>query len=117
MKQRKVRHKGVSFIIDSGIALPASTGGRRPGSVKYPFRDMQIGDSLFLEIKAEPGTDAFEREAKRIQSNLSGAVRRYRKVDPGFYGASRRMERDPKTKKPGVRFWRTDRNGRTRKAA
>lgn len=114
--RQKVRFKGMEFVLESGIDIPAPTGGRRPGVAKYPFAMMEVGQSFFLKIEHPFDSEEFDKEAKRLQSNLSGAVRRHRKVSgTDFSGVSRRV--DDKVLGPGVRFWRTEDEPRTSRAA
>lgn len=39
------------FKIDKGVPLPPNSGNKGKGSRKYPFDDMQVGDSIFFETE------------------------------------------------------------------
>lgn len=76
--------------IDRGVPVaPAICPGaaRR----KYPFRDMQVGDSFFVSTKNDV-------ERKKAQARLSGCANFYCRI-LGFTFAVRQVE-------GGVRVWR-----------
>lgn len=45
-------------VIDKGIPVPA------PGNKKYPWREMQVGDSIFLPGKASTRAAGIRQSAK-----------------------------------------------------
>lgn len=72
------------FEIEKGIKIPED-GNRR--NRKYPFREMDVGDSFFV-----PCTD---EEYRKIQSTIKSATR---KITPNDFTV-RKVEN-------GVRCWR-----------
>lgn len=73
-------------VIESNIPMPASYKNGRPAS--YPFRDMQVGQSIYI-----PATDVFPRHAAK---RAYAAGRR-----AGMKFVCRRDE-------GGVRVWRVE---------
>ena len=83
------------FIIDKDIPFPEDTRS----SAKYPFKHMEVGDSIFLPIKEGDN-------AKRMKTRWSQATRTYgKKQDPECHFILRyRLENEIS----GVRIWRKD---------
>ena len=76
------------FPIEKDIPLP--TTGRR---VKYPFKDMEVGDSFFVPPEGHFGGEPLR---KRINQN---AYQNGRKIGMKFI---------TRVEKRGVRVWRTE---------
>ena len=83
------------FIIDKSIPFPEDTRS----SAKYPFKHMEVGDSIFLILKEGDN-------AKRMKNRLSQATRTYgKKQTPECHFILRyRLENEIS----GVRIWRKD---------
>ena len=77
--------------IDRGIPIPPRT---RPTSARYPFQDMQIGDSIYL-----PGQRVDRRKGEPF--HMQKAVR-YAYI----YGARHGMRFAARNEGDGVRIWR-----------
>lgn len=71
--------------IDKGIPIPSGAG--RQGGRKYPFADMEIGDSVFFEGSASYGK---EHNAARV------------------YGRRTGKKFTARTTRGGVRIWRVE---------
>lgn len=70
-----------SFEIEKDVAIPLISGrGRTSAAEKYPFDQLEIGDSFFVGNSAEM-PDA----SKSMNSTVSTANRRYREVVPGEF--------------------------------
>lgn len=67
----KSESKKMSIEIEQNVAVPAVSGRGRKSSM-YPFDDMQIGDSFFVEA-----TEAKPDPAKSMASTVAGANARY----------------------------------------
>ena len=59
------------FKVDSGLAIPSPVGRGRTGE-KFPFEQMQVGQSFFVPNSAER-----ENAAKSLASTISAAQARY----------------------------------------
>ncbi len=77
------------MTIERGIPLPRKTPGK---PLKYPWRDMAVGSSIFIEGGEQARSAA-----------LSSASSRKRNLPEGFKLASRKAEKDGKK---GFRIWR-----------
>lgn len=106
------------LTIAKGIAIPGRT--RAPSAAKYPFEDMQIGDSFFIADSEVTNGDAY----KTLTSTISGTNLRYSEATgetrPNRKDASktvevrrplrqyehRRWTEEDGTK--GTRIWRTE---------
>ena len=66
------------FKIESGIPIPKGGIGGKKGESKYPFKQMQIGDSFFILFKKKTFTSpcAYARQ--------TGTKFTVRKIDDGF---------------------------------
>lgn len=42
------KHSSSKFQLESGIPIPPKARGNRAGSSKYPFAEMQIGESFLI---------------------------------------------------------------------
>jgi hypothetical protein len=82
--------KQTDFKIESGIPIPprASGKGGRSGS-KYPIRQLQVGESVFIEGKP---------------TKVASAIQSAKKADSTYAFTSRVVTEDEKV---GVRVWRT----------
>ena len=80
------------IAINKGVEIPRSRRERQ----KYPFNEMEIGDSFFV-----PSEDQNER--RKIVARLLGNVRSSR-IEKKF--TTRVMSNDPIARMPGVRIWR-----------
>jgi len=78
-------NKMPEFKIEKGVPLPPKGTGRKNGTYKYPFRDMEVGDSFFVPI-----TD-------RKQWFSTAAM----KALPGWKFAQRKVT-------GGIRVWRVE---------
>tara|TARA_R100000781_G_scaffold27375_3_gene20353 strand:- start:1841 stop:2086 length:246 start_codon:yes stop_codon:yes gene_type:complete len=67
------------------------------GNKLYPWKDMEIGDSFFVEASPEASMN-------QIQNTMFTSIRHYRKDLPEGYGISTR--RWPRGKPYGIRVWR-----------
>lgn len=78
------------FKIESDIPIPPRAGGRggRSGS-KYPIRNLEKGQSVFIEGKP---------------SKISSATQAAKKANPEYSFTSRAVSENDKD---GVRVWRT----------
>lgn len=86
------------FKIEKKVEMPAIT--RNVGS-KYPFADMEVGDSFLVPLEYDEDGSPVEDTAtlrKRMNGACSNAVRRYKDEDRKF--TARNVE-------GGVRVWRT----------
>lgn len=72
--------------IDKNIPIPLA-----PNSRKYPFNEMKVGDSFFVEV-------ASLKRAQMVQANLIGCTRRRK----GKF--TTRLCRNPL----GIRIWRIE---------
>jgi len=81
--------------IDKGIPLPTDMRNE----LKYPFAEMEVGDSIFFVLEEEDN-------ANRMKNRLSQATRTFgRKSDPERHFVIRyRLENEIS----GVRVWRKD---------
>lgn len=77
----------MSFVIEKGVKMPESRG-----STRYPFREMEIGDSFFVPTD-EPS------DIVRIRSAASHMKRQH-----GLVFACRAVCENGKA---GIRVWRT----------
>ena len=71
--------------IEKDIPVPARKRGRKPGSRKYPFAEMALGDSFFVQ-------------AKKVMSVYSAVSRANKAYAPKRFTA-RNIDN-------GVRIWR-----------
>lgn len=108
-----------TFEIEKDVAIPPITGrGRTSQASKYPFDDLQVGESFFVANTAEM-PDA----AKSMNSTTSTANRRYSEVIEGEFATKKNGEQVPArrqirkficreflhpTKGPGARIWRVE---------
>jgi hypothetical protein len=76
----------MTFQIETGVPVPARASGRRGG--KYPFADMDVGDSFLVEGEVKPAT-------------VRSAVGAFAKRNPDFGKFAVRATED------GLRVWRT----------
>ncbi len=81
------------FKIEEGIPLPPRAS-RGPGESKYPFVDMDIGDSFLVVANTKEG-ETVEKVRNRMTQACNKASKRY---DVKF---AARVTAD------GVRVWRT----------
>mgnify|MGYP003144867046 FL=1 len=84
--------KETGVTIDIGIPLPED----RRANVKYPFGNMEVGDSFFVQVAA----------GDRLKNRLSQASRTFgKRQDPERkYILRTRLENEIS----GVRVWRTE---------
>lgn len=81
--------------IDKGIPLPSDIRNE----LKYPFNEMDIGDSIFFPLEGEDN-------ANRMKNRLAQATRTYgKKQTPERHFVIRYRLEDEKS---GVRVWRKD---------
>jgi hypothetical protein len=73
--------------IEKGVGMPVGTGRGRPK--KYPFGEMEVGDSIF-----------FPNEPKGSQSNPSMASKNF--------SAGKDIKFVSRAENGGVRIWRTE---------
>jgi hypothetical protein len=77
------------YEIETGIEAPVKSRGREP---KYPWRELDIGDSFFASVADAPG--------RSLRSSMIHAQKRY-----GLVLTSRtRVENGVK----GIRIWRIE---------
>jgi hypothetical protein len=82
------------YKIESGVALPdVARHSTRKGSTKYPFAEMNVGQSFLI-----PATS--EDEVVKVESRLRGATLRYAKQQGGTVKFTVRAVND------GIRVWR-----------
>lgn len=74
-----------NFVLETGVPLTSRAGGGRAGTSKYPFAQMEVGQS-FLATDAKAGT-------------LRSAIGAFMKGHEGYKFAVRETEE-------GVRVWR-----------
>ena len=85
------------YKVESGIPLKERVYGRH--AVKYPFENMNIGDSFFMEVE----TNEHRVLRTTAQASVHGRLREYKKsgrVPESFKIATRFVDN-------GVRVWRT----------
>jgi hypothetical protein len=84
-----------AYVIEKGVPLPAPTtgAGRKPGETKYPFRQLEVGDSVFFSTPKKKDSNAVRRAAYTLGKKLG------RK-----FAARRQTNGDSE----GVRVWRTE---------
>jgi hypothetical protein len=58
-----------NFLVESAVEIPQPNIGRKPGTSKYPFATMKVGDSF-----------AFD---KSIRSRVDSAADKYKTLHPG----------------------------------
>ena len=87
--------KETGITIDIGIPLPED----RRSNTKYPFGNMEVGDSFFVQVAAGDNGD-------RLKNRLSQASRTFgKRQDPERkYILRTRLENEIS----GVRVWRTE---------
>jgi len=78
------------FNVEHGVPIPQ----RRNAPKRYPFRDMEIGDSFFVPLNGEKSSKVFAR--------IAGAAIRDARSRGGIKYAVRSVE-------GGVRVWRVKR--------
>jgi hypothetical protein len=78
------------ITINKGIPIPTANGGR---AITYPFEDMEVGDSFFVEGKTS--------------DQLTNAAAHYRKKNGWGFSARNVEESVDDIKKKGARIWRT----------
>ena len=76
------------FKIQKNVPIPPRAGGRS-GS-KYPFRQMEVGDSVFVEGKV---------------SKVASAIQSTSKINKGWKFESRKADENGAS---GVRVWRKE---------
>lgn len=83
-----------TFEVEKGVAPP--TDGRTGSAKKYPWHDMEIGDSFFVPFPA--GT------VQKLSAAAHGAIH----TQPKLYGRRYRTAtiKDEHGNKTGVRVWR-----------
>jgi hypothetical protein len=64
--------------IEKGIPIPPDMRGMTKGKRKYPFAEMEVGDSILLEQKKASGIGSY------AQKCLPGAKFSTRKVEGGI---------------------------------
>lgn len=69
----------MTIQIDKGIPIPKRNAGRPRGS-KYPYQDMEIGDSIFLPVTTSGSASATTNHWKK----QSGFTFSQRKVEGGY---------------------------------
>lgn len=102
------------FTLDTGLSVPPRTRfGGDESAPAYPFKEMPIGSSFLLDVTVpETIKDEKEREkaakegARKLSNKISGAIRRFRKANPGYNFAIRTVNDD--TLGRGVRVWRVE---------
>lgn len=82
------------YGIEKGIEMPAHTSRRR----RYPFTDMEVGDSFFVPLDG--------RKAENLASSISGSARsgRAARANGRRYVTRTVVENGVK----GVRCWRVE---------
>lgn len=102
------------FKLETGIALPPRarlTGGSSKAS-PYPFKDMPINSSFLVTAEVPENTKDEERDAvfkdvqRKVANRMSGAIRRFKKSNPGYDFSSRSVASDELGY--GVRVWRVE---------
>lgn len=101
------------FKFDTGLPVPAMVRGARSSETAEKLAAMPVGAS-FLEdvtvseaIKGDAERDkAFKEQARTVSNRLSGAIRRFKKNNPGFEFLMRTVN-DPALG-TGVRVWRVE---------
>ena len=78
MAKRKAVKSQPEFLIEKSIPVPLGAG--RQGGVLYPFRDMDIGDSIF--VAGQASTDGAACSARNL-AQRSGLKFTSRTVDGG----------------------------------
>ena len=101
------------FKLDTGLSIPARTRPTGTGSTAtYPFKDMPVGSSFLVEAEVPANTKDEERDAvfkdvqRKVANRMSGAIRRFKKANPGYDFASRQVDSDELGR--GVRVWRVE---------
>lgn len=79
----------MSFVLETGVPVPARTGGGGRRGSKYPFAQMETGQSFLVGGDITVGT-------------VRSAVGAFNKRNPGFGKFAVRETAD------GVRVWRTE---------
>jgi len=69
----------MEFKIEKGIAIPE----RKGGTVKYPFEQMEVGDSFFVPESAEVRRSNFSNSASSY-GKRTGKKFTVRKVEGGW---------------------------------
>lgn len=85
----------MSFTIEKDKAIPTATGASKPA--RYPFGQMEIGDSFLVPASDEPGCKNVSSAASRF-ANATGPEWR-------FISRTMTVEKDGEA---GVRVWRVD---------
>lgn len=97
------------FVLETGIDIPARTRfGGEGTETSYPFADMTAGQSFLMPVSVpetikdeKEKAKAFKEEARKLSNRISGAIRRFKKNNPGANFAVRTVDN-------GVRVWRTE---------
>ncbi len=67
--------------IDKGIEIPPENRGRK---AKYPFRDMEVGDSFFIPKKECASSGALQARGIKVLGTGTTTVRKV--TEKGVYG-------------------------------
>lgn len=82
----------LGFTLDVGVPIPPRKGRiNKDEWTRWPFADMDVGDSFFA-----PGVSLGARTASQD----------YAWMHPGVKFTTRSFDEDPITKLPGLRVWR-----------
>jgi len=88
------------FEIEPNIPIPEKGAGGTSQRAKYPWTEMSVGDSFFVDVTDLPGEDRW----RRVQSVQEYASRAGKKHDRTF--STRRIKSDD-GRLLGMRVWRT----------
>lgn len=86
--------------IDKGIPIPSARTGGRVFVQKYPFGDMEIGDSFLIKKNLSKSNKLRVKQASNIRSSLAHCLRKYnkRRENP--------IQITTRTLDEGMRVWR-----------
>jgi hypothetical protein len=82
------------FTIETGIPIPPPAN--RGPKTQYPFDGMVPGDSFFVPCS--------EEEFVKVSNRLTGAISRFRKLNPEAAFSVRRVDEESVN---GIRVWCT----------
>ena len=87
----------MSYKIEKNVAMPVSaTGGRTPTGLKYPLRELDVGDSFVINDEPELSLSAALQRIKNALKHYGGT----------FPERSHRAALEDKNGKQVIRVWR-----------
>tara|TARA_R100000687_G_scaffold81788_1_gene79468 strand:+ start:384 stop:785 length:402 start_codon:yes stop_codon:yes gene_type:complete len=118
---KKVKVGGFEF--ETGLSVPPMTrGGTRSSETADKLKAMPVGASFLEPVEvpesikdSDERAKVFKEKARTVSNRLSGAIRRFKKNNPGFEFNMRTVNDD--SMGHGVRVWRIEDTATNGKAA